>query len=195
MTSQVEPVKRWSTLIFAAVVVFVAGIALVMTLRDRGPRADQRDPAASAADYRIKEVRLREESRNGTRWQLDADQAEVFEATGKTWLRKIVITIEDKGQTWTVTSDEGELIQADKDVALSGNVVVASSDGLRLETGRLRWDGKTERAWTDEPVTLYRSGVVVTGRGLEARVSDETVTIESRVRATVSPGAVSRGAR
>jgi LPS export ABC transporter protein LptC len=185
--------RRWSSLLFAAVVVFVAGIAVVMMLRDRGPRADQREPAVSAADYRIKEVRLREESRNGTRWQLDADQAEVFEATGKTWLRNVVITIEDRGQTWTVTSEEGELVQPDKDVSLRGNVVVASSDGLRLETSRLRWDGNAERAWTDEPVTLSRSGVVVTGRGLEARVRDETVTIESGVRATLRPGAVSRG--
>jgi LPS export ABC transporter protein LptC len=181
--------KRWSTGILAAVIVFVAGIALVMAFRDRGPHADPREPTVSAADYRIKEVRLREESRNGMRWQLDADQAEVFESTGKTTLRKIVIKIEDKAQTWTVTGDEGDLAGADKDIELRGNVVVASSDGLRLETSRLQWDGKSERAWTDAPVTLYRSGVVVTGRGLEAKIGDETVTITSRVRATLTPAA------
>jgi LPS export ABC transporter protein LptC len=185
--------QRWSTLIFAAVVVFVAGIALVMVFRDRGPRADQGEPAISSADYRITELRLREESRNGTRWQLDADQAEVFEETGRTRLQKVVIRIEDKGQTWTVTGDEGELVRADKDVELRGNVVVASSDGLRLETSRLRWDGQSERAWTDEPVTLSRAGVVVTGHGLEVKVSEETVIVGSRVRATLQPGALPRG--
>jgi LPS export ABC transporter protein LptC len=173
------------------VIVFVAGIALVMAFRDRGPRADPREPSISAADYRIKEVRLREESRNGMRWQLDAEQAEMFEATGKTTLRKIVIKIEDKGQTWTVTGDEGDLTQADKDVELRGNVVVASSDGLRLETSRLQWDGESERAWTDAPVSLYRSGVVVTGHGLEAKIGDETVAVTSRVRATLTPAAAS----
>ena len=46
-------------------------------------------------------------------------------------------------------------MQATKDVTLTGNVVLVSSDGLRLETERLRWDADAQRAWTDEPVTIY----------------------------------------
>jgi LPS export ABC transporter protein LptC len=180
---------RWSTGIFAAVLAFVVGVALFMVLRDRGPRAEQPDLAVSAADYRIKEVRLREESRSGTRWQLDAEQAEVFESAGRTSLRKVVITVEDKGRTWTVTGDEGDLVQAEKDVELRGNVVVVSSDGLRLETSRLRWDGRAERAWTDASVTLHQPGAVVTGRGLDARISDQTLAVTGRVRATLTPTA------
>lgn len=178
--------KRWSTGILVAVVAFVGAIAVLMMQTDREP-AHQEEAAVSAADYRIREVRLREESRHGTRWQLDAEEAEVFEEAGRTSLRSIRITVEDGGLTWTVTGEEGDLAQASKDVELRGNVVVVASDGLRLETARLRWDGSGERAWTDDPVTLYRPGAVVEGRGLEARIREERLAVGGRVRATLTP--------
>lgn len=188
--------RRWSTAILAAVVMFAAGVSLLTVFRDRGPASDAGDFAASAADYRIKEVRLREETRTGAKWQLDAEQAEVFEEAGKTSLRKVVIRIEDRGRIWTVTGDEGDLAQATKDVELRGHVVVVTDEGLRLETSRLRWDGQAERAWTEDPVTLYRSGAVVKGVGLSAKVADETVTVSGPVRATLggttAAGQVSR---
>src|SRR5262245_10983715 len=110
--------RRWSTGILVAVGIFVAVVSLVTILRDRGPASDRNESSASAADYRIKDVRLREESRSGAKWQLDAEQAEVFEDAGKTSLRKVVIRIEDRGRVWTVTGDEGDLAQATKDVEL-----------------------------------------------------------------------------
>jgi LPS export ABC transporter protein LptC len=133
-------------------------------------------------------------------WQLDADQAEAFEQAGRTVLRKVRIGIDEPGRTWTVTSDEGEMTQASKDVELRGNIVLISSDGLRLETTRLRWAAAEQRAWTDDPVTVFRAGAVVKGQGLEARVGEETTTIKGRVRAVFgdrradAPGAPSRGA-
>lgn len=187
--------KRWSTGILVVVATFVAALAVLMMRAEREP-VGREEAAASVADYRIREVRLREESRNGTRWQLDAEEAEVFEEAGRTSLRSIVITVEDRGQTWTVTGEEGDLLRASKDVELRGNVVVVASDGLRLETERLRWDGSAERAWTHDPVTLYRPGAVVEGRGLEARIGEERMTIGGRVRATLTaPPRAGEGAR
>jgi LPS export ABC transporter protein LptC len=96
-----------------------------------------------------------------------------------------------------VTGDEGEMTQASKDVELRGNVVLISSDGLRLETARLRWAADDQRAWTDEPVTVYRSGAIVTGQGLDARVAAQSTEIKGRVRAVFTrgrPGAASPGA-
>jgi LPS export ABC transporter protein LptC len=68
-------------------------------------------------------------------------------------------------------------------------VVLVSSDGLRLETERLRWDAEAQRAWTNEPVTIYRAGAVVRGTGFESRVAEETTRIKGRVRATFERGA------
>jgi len=68
-------------------------------------------------------------------------------------------------------------------------VVIVSSDGLRLETTRLFWAGDDQRAWTNDPVTVYRSGTVVKGQGLEARVKEQTTLIKGRVRAVFDPSA------
>jgi len=51
--------------------------------------------------------------------------------------KKVTIRINEPTREWTVKSDEGDLLRDSKDVELRGNVVVVSSDGLRLETTRL----------------------------------------------------------
>jgi LPS export ABC transporter protein LptC len=87
-----------------------------------------------------------------------------------------------------VTGDEGDLNQGTKDVVLRGNVVLVSSDGLRLETDQLNWDADAQRAWTRDPVVIYRSGAIVKGTGFESRVAEEVTNIKGRVRATFKRG-------
>jgi LPS export ABC transporter protein LptC len=69
-------------------------------------------------------------------------------------------------------------------VEIRRNVVVTSSDGLRLDTSVLRWDAAQQRLWTDAPVTLSRGASVVRGSGLEVKIDDEATTVSGRVRAT-----------
>lgn len=175
--------------IFIAVGLFVLVVGGVLYAKGRPGRSERLVTPPTKADYRIKEVHLREEARGGVKWQLDADQAETFEQAGKTILKKVRIGIEEPGRTWTVTGHEGEMVQESKDVELRGGVVIVSSDGLRLETTRLFWAGEDQRAWTNDPVTVYRSGAVVKGQGLEARVKEQTTLIKGRVRAVFDPSA------
>jgi LPS export ABC transporter protein LptC len=178
--------RRVPFIILASVVLFLSVVVGVMLARSRAPKPEPSEPSASKADYRIKEVHLQEEGRDGSRWRLDAEYGESFEEQGKTVMKKVVIRVEEPKRAWTVTGDEGDLASDSKDVELRGNVVVVSSDGLRIETTRLWWDAEEQRAWTDEPVTIYRSGAVVLGRGFEARVAEEATTVKGRVRATFS---------
>lgn len=175
--------------IFIAIGLFVVVVAGLLLAKGRGSRPEPVGLPTTKADYRVKEIHLREESRGGLRWQLDADQAETFEQQGRTILKKVRIAIEEPGRTWTVTGNEGEMVQESKDVELRGSVVIVSSDGLRLETTRLYWVGSDQRAWTDEPVTVYRAGAVVKGQGLEARVEEQTTKIKGRVHAVFTPKA------
>ena len=152
------------------------------------------EPAATNADYRLKQVHLQEQGRDGSRWQLDAEYAETFEEQNKTTMRKVTIKVDQpsKGdrasRSWTVTGDEGDLNQDTKNVELRGHVVLVSSDGLRLETDRLRWDAEGQRAWTEDPVVIYRAGAVVRGTGFESKVAEEISSIKGRVRATFKRG-------
>jgi LPS export ABC transporter protein LptC len=180
--------RRLPFLILACVVLFVSVVVGLLLAKSRGPRLDTPEPARSKADYRIKEVHLQEEDRDGARWQLDAEYGEIFEGERKTVMKKVTIRIKERTREWTVSGDEGEMFQDTKDVELRGNVVVVSSDGLRMETNRLNWTAKDHRAWTNDPVTIQRSGVVVRGQGFESRVNDEATVIKGRVRATITGG-------
>ena len=178
-------------IILTLVVVFLSVVVGVLIHRARTPRAIPTEPTATKADYRLKQVRLQETARDGSRWQLDAEYSETFEEQNTTAMKKVTIKVDQPSKTtsatsrsWTVTGDEGELNQETKDVELRGNVVLVSSDGLRLETEQLRWDAEAQRAWTNEPVTIYRAGTVVRGTGFESRVAEEASSVKGRVRAT-----------
>jgi len=176
--------KQLSRGILIGVALFLVIVVGLLFARGRGVKSEPTETLAGGADYRIKEVHLREESDRGAKWQLDADYAEVYEEQGRTFMRNVKMSVEEPMRTWTVTGDEGDLSQATKDVELRGNVVLIRSDGLRLETARLRWRGDQQRAWTDDPVTLFQNGTVVHGQGLEVRLAEEATSIKGRVRAT-----------
>jgi len=178
--------RKLPFVILASVVLFLAGVVGLLFQRSRGTQLPPPEVAQTKADYRIKEVHLQEEDRDGARWHLDADYGEIFEAQGKTVMKKVTIRINEPKRAWTVTGDEGELSRDTKDVQLRGHVVVESSDGLRLETSRFNWTASEQRAWTNDPVTIRRSGVVVRGQGFESRVKDEAMTVKGRLRATIT---------
>jgi LPS export ABC transporter protein LptC len=181
-------------IILTLVVVFLSVVVGVLVHRARIPRALTSEPVASSADYRLKQVHLQEQGRDGSRWQLDAEYSETFEEQNKTTMKKVTVKVDqpskgDQGsRSWTVTGDEGDLNQETKNVELRGNVVLISSDGLRLETDRLRWDAEAQRAWTEDPVVIYRAGAVVRGTGFESKVAEEISSIKGRVRATFKKG-------
>lgn len=179
--------RKLPIVILGCVVVFLAVVVGVLVAKSRGgSRRVPSEPAQSRADYRIKEVHLQEEDRAGGRWQLDAEYGEIFEGQGRTLMKKVTIRILQPARVWTVSSDEGELSRDTRDVELRGHVLVVTSDGLRLETNRLNWMAAQQRAWTDDPVTIRRDGLVVQGQGFESRVNEETTRIKGRLRATIT---------
>jgi LPS export ABC transporter protein LptC len=188
--------RKAPLIILTLVVVFLSVVVGVLVHRARIPRTLPTEPAATNADYRLKQIHLQEQGRDGSRWQVDAAYSETFEEQNKTTMRQVTIKVDQptKGdqasRSWTVTGDEGDLNQETKNVELRGNVVLVSSDGLRLETDRLRWDAEGQRAWTEDPVVIYRAGAIVHGTGFESRVAEEVSSIKGRVRATFKRGTV-----
>ena len=176
---------RLATGIALGVILFVTVVIGVLTVKGHRASAPRQEAPSSQADQEIKEIHIQEDAKGGSyRWSLDAERAESFPGTGKTFLRKVVIGVDEINRSWKVTSDEGDLVQDTRDVELRGTVVLVSSEGLRVETTVLRWNNTEGKAWTDQPVTIYRNGGVVTGSGLEARPSEEITLIHGRVTAT-----------
>src|SRR5687768_15861611 len=169
--------------ILAVVVVFVVAVTVMLVVKSRSARIEPSGPAPSTADLQIKEVDLEEEAK-GVRWRLKAEQALMFDKAGQTQLRKLVANIQQRGRSWTIVGDEGDLDRKTNNVEVRRNVMVTSDDGLTLQTSVLRWESAGKRLWTDAPVTLTRRGSRVQGSGLEVRMADEATTIAGPVRAT-----------
>ena len=177
--------RRLAHVILAAVVVFVVVVAATLYTRTRAREVEPPvGPAPVKADLNVKEVRIEEES-GKVRWRLTAEQALMWDekGAGRTELRQVSVEVEEPERSWTIVGAEGEDLQKEKKIELRGNVVVTSSDGIRLETDVLRWDGNSRRLWTDSPVTLSAPGGVVRGRTLELSMASDATTIGGRVRA------------
>jgi LPS export ABC transporter protein LptC len=192
---------RAATAIALGVILFVTVVIGVLIVKGHRASAPRQEVVSSQADQHIKEIHIQEDAKGGSyRWSLDAEQAESFPGTGKTALRKVAIGVDEPGRRWKVTSDEGDLVQDTRDVELRGKVVLVSSEGLRVETTVLRWNNAEGRAWTDQPVTIYKGGGVVKGTGLEVRPSEEITLVHGRVtaifggsKATAAPAPVRNG--
>lgn len=173
--------QRLASRILIVVAVFVLAVAGILVARARSVRVESAGASPSKADLRIKEVQLEEDS-GGVRWQLKADEALVFEAEGRTSLRRIDLKVHERDRSWTVVGEEGDLDRA-KNLEIRRNVVLTSDDGLRMETTVLRWHGADRRLWTDAPVRIVRSGAVIEANALDVKMADEVTTLNGRVRA------------
>lgn len=176
-----------------AVILFVTVVVGVLIVKGHRASTPREEVVSTQADQEIREIHIQEDAKGGGyRWRLDAERAESFPGTGKTLLKKVTIGVEEPGRRWKVTSDEGDLVQDTRDVELRGNVVLVSSEGLRVETTVLKWLNTEGKVWTEQPVTIYRSGGVVKGTGLDAMPSQEIAVVRGRVTATF--GATKAGA-
>jgi LPS export ABC transporter protein LptC len=184
--------RRLSTLFlvcFVAVLASLSGVVAWRVMGRRGPAPVQQP--AQQAEYQIKEVHINETLDGNLRWTLNADQAEVYDQKGITVMRKVVIQVFSKDGDWTVTSDEGTLVNEKRDVTLTGNVVIKSSDGLEMRTTTLGWANDHRTMATEEPVEIRREGTTITGRGLNVHMQDETAAIAKNVRVVITDRAKS----
>jgi LPS export ABC transporter protein LptC len=169
--------------LLVVVVLFVLALAGTLYAKSRTLRTESVGPAPGRADLTIKDVEVEEAAKGGVHWRLKAEQAQAFNEEGRTLIRQLVLTVDEPERSWTIVGDEGDIFQADKNVEVRRNVVVTSTDGLRLETSVLRWEGAKQRLWTDAPVVISREGSVIRGSGLEVLMNEEQTTVAGRVRA------------
>jgi LPS export ABC transporter protein LptC len=179
--------RRLSTIFlvcFLAVLAGLSGVVAWKVVGRRGPTPVQQPP--HQAEYQIKDVRINETLGGNLRWTLEADQAEVYDQRGITVMRKVVIQVFSRDGSWTVTSDEGTLDNAKRDVSLKGNVVIRSSEGLEMRAPTLAWRNEDRTLDTPDAVEIQREGTTITGRGLVVRMQEETAGLDRNVRVVIT---------
>src|SRR5574342_955904 len=179
--------RRLSTLFLVCFLAVLAGLSGVVAWRVRSRHAPEPvQQPAQQAEYQIKEIHINETLDGNLRWTLDADQAEVYDQKSMTVMRKVKVQVFSRDGDWTVTSDEGTLDNNRRDVALVGNVVIRSSDGLEMRTPTLNWNNEGRALSTDDPVQISQEGTTITGRGLAVQMKEEIASVHRNVRVVIT---------
>jgi len=184
--------RRLSTVFLVCFLAVLAGLSGVIAWRVMGRRAATPvQQPSQQAEYQIKDVRINETLDGNLRWTLEADQAEVYDQKAITVMRKVVIQVFSRDGDWTVTSDNGTLHNNRRDVSLTGDVVIRSSDGLEMRTPTLEWDNERRTLSTDEPVEISQKGTTITGSGFAVHMQEETAAVRRNVRVVITDRAKS----
>jgi LPS export ABC transporter protein LptC len=178
--------RKLSVIFLVVFAALLAGLTTVVALRVRGRPAPPPPSVEAKADYRVSEIHINETLEGSLRWSLDADHAEVYDKRQETVMQRVAIRVFSKDAEWTVTAAEGVLNNDSRDVALKGNIVVTSRDGLRMTTERLRWRNKERALDTEDPVEITREGTTITARGLDVRMQEQYAVLGRRVRVVIT---------
>lgn len=148
-------------------------------------------PASSSQAEVISTVTLVGHTESGRKkWEVQGDTADLSAQTVQ--LSPVAATSFGQRQIH-LTAQHGQLNRETEDVHLEGDVVITTSDGMKMTTDSLDWDSKKETGTTPDWVSVSQLGMTAVGLGgkgyqkihqarLERKV---TVVLEGKEGATV----------
>ncbi len=101
-------------------------------------------------------------------------------------LQKVQIRFQDpkRGEV-RVNADRAEFSLDSDDFVLRDHVEGSTAKGERFTTAEVRYHQAEERLWTDRPVRLYRSNLLVESDGMEIDLSTRRIRLTGSVEAKV----------
>ena len=147
-------------------------------------------PKSTGIDQSIQGMHMIETQDGRKEWELWADQAvsikakEIFELTA---VRAIFFT--NSGVTFNVTGNKGVVQTKTKDLAVSGDVVIRSSNGYVFKTNEMNYASLSRLISTESKVEMVGPKDVkghalkLTGQAMQARLDESTIEVLREVRA------------
>ncbi len=121
-------------------------------------------------------------------WQLESTTAQLFEKENCALLEDVkALYFHEDGRTINLTGKMGDLELATKNISLSGNVKVLSSDGGRLTAESLYWEDKQQKVTSDDWVTIEKDNIRVVGKGMEGSNLLSKVMLKNQVTTYINP--------
>ena len=166
------------------------GVALALSGMVLGGCEQQAPRGVASPDVPDSEVRqfsLTESVNGQLRWRLTARSASSFRTQGLIQAKDVTIDFfDDDGSRYSrLTADEGEIRTATNDMSASGNVRITTESGTRIETPSLRFQNREQRIVSDDRVTVWRGGDVLSGVGFVSDPTLEHFEFRRSVRAKV----------
>ena len=125
----------------------------------------------------------------GENWALTARKAKMKKDSGKANLTDLEAVYNAKdGVVLKLTADNGTYDSKSKRMEAAGKdkeqVVITSSNGYRMTSPTLAWDGIKQELSTKDNVTLSGKNIKIEGKGMVARSDLQEVNITNGVKTT-----------
>jgi len=150
----------------------------------------QREARDGGPEQSFRNLELRETSQGRLEWILRARHATRPASLEPTHLESLRVEFYQGGPRVrsVLTADSGRVDTKNGTLLATGNVVVVTVEGSRLETEQLSWDRKNAKVISETFVRLTRGPDVLTGIGFQSDPNLESYTILKEVRASVREG-------
>ncbi len=175
--------------IFALLSVSAAFLIYNPGLIRSAPRAAKPHVRLDQAEVVIDGFKFARNDGIGENWALTARKAEMKKDTGKANLTDLEAVYNAKGGVvLKLTADNGTYDSKSKRMEAAGKdkdeVVITSSNGYRMTSPTLAWDGIKQELSTKDNVTLSGKNIKIEGKGMVARSDLQEVKITDGVKTT-----------
>jgi LPS export ABC transporter protein LptC len=170
-------------------IVLISGIVLVRlwaNLRERKALegiGKHPEVSTGGADTHMERVRFLEDKRGKKTWELEAKSVYQYQDQNLLVLEDVKVTFFAKeGRTFFLTGKQAKVYQDSKNVELTGDVVLTSSDGYRLKTHSASYCDSEKVVSTSDPVEIEGEQIRLTGKGMMVNTEENTFKILSQVK-------------
>ncbi len=178
--------KRISAKKLVVIGCILLAVALVLYVLCAAHKGEQNilNVLSEKVDLQIKNFHYTEVGDPDLTWEIIADTATYIKKDDVTHFENFKATLAfSRGDTYTITGNNGSLHTDTKDMDIHGNVVAVSDKGDRFETESLSYTHSNEEIRSKDAVKMTRPGVDLKGKGIHISLKDKKVTLLSDVRA------------
>jgi LPS export ABC transporter protein LptC len=186
---------RKTKIVILLLIVLIGGIVLVSlwaNLRARKAwETREKVPKVSTggADMQLKKIRFVEDKQGQKTWELEAESVNQYQEQNMMVLENVKVTFYAKeGRIIYLTGKQGKVYQDSKNIDLSGDVVLTSSDGYQLKTDSASYRHSEKIVSTGDPVEIDGEQIRLTGKGMLVDVEAKTFKILSQVKTHLRGG-------
>jgi LPS export ABC transporter protein LptC len=175
-----------------AIAIAIVSIGLVVfitvwtNLRGKKALEEGEVPAkvsTDGADTRLEKIHLVEDKHGRKTWELEAKSVQQYQDQNIMLIEEVKLTFFAKeGRSFVVSGDQGKIHQDSKDMELSGDVVVTSSDGYRLKTQSVSYHHSEKKITTSDPVEIEGDLIRLEGRGMSVDMEGKIFKVLSQVK-------------
>lgn len=171
-------------------ILLIGGIVLVLLMvnlqaRKKAQEEAEKGPRISTegADQRLERIHFVEEKHGKKIWELEARTIYQYQEQNLLLLEEVKVVYYAKdGRSFTLTGDRGKVYQDSKNMELTGNVLLTSTDGYRLRTQSISYRHSNKQATTPDLIEFEGEQIRLTGKGMVIDMEEKTFKVLSQAK-------------